>query len=245
MNADNSYERVPEATQLLTLPFLSAMAGLLERRAKNGGYRVTLHRTMCRDGSIYLQQVTDYFSSDSTKRVGSSRIFPVDRGIIGAAFRNRKLHRTAAFKNLESLEKALQADLRDENDPRDYKTVPYSYFAMPFLGRTEGEQSIQESVEKARFPLVILYAECFRENIFADDDLAGILCAMCNQYAETLDKLANVTLERIRNFSFPINDSVEVKSKDAPFRRLNSRPDEKFSPPFFERLRSFNFEFVV
>ncbi|MDR5856647.1 hypothetical protein P9239_00150 [Caballeronia sp. LZ062] len=238
-------ERVPEATQLLTLPFVSAVAGVLDERAGDNGFRVVLHRTMCRDGVTYLQQITNYVSSDPSRSKGSGRVFPVDKGIIGAAFINRKLHRTAAFTDLKSLEEALAADLLELNRSSDFDNVARSYFAMPFLGRTDGEQFKQEAEDNDLFPLAILYAECFHDNIFSDDRLTAVLNAMCRRFASTLDKLAAVQLERVRNFPFPINDSVEMRAEDEPYRRLNGHPDENILPPVFKTLRSFNFEFVV
>jgi hypothetical protein len=239
------YERVPEATQLLVLPFLAAVSGLLDNRASGAGYRVTLHRTMCRGDQIYLQQVVNYFSSDAGKIRGSGRIFPVDTGIIGAAFQSRKLHRTSKFKSDEALVEALKADLQSTNDSTILDDVAYSYFALPFLeaaGRDE-----QQDADGDRFPIIILFAECFRQNIFSDDALAAELCVMCTHYAATLDRLADSPLERVRNFPFSINEGKTVLANGRPFPKLNGIPDsdDKYKPPLLKVLKSLNFDFVA
>jgi hypothetical protein len=239
------YERVPEATQLLVLPFLAAVSGLLESRASGAGYRVTLHRTMCRGDQIYLQQVVNYFSSDAGKIRGSGRIFAVDTGIIGAAFQSRKLHRTSKFKSDEALVEALKADLQSTNDSRNSDEVPYSYFALPFLeapGKNERRDAGGDGL-----PLIILFAECFRQNIFSDDALAADLCVMCTHYAATLDRLADSPLERVRNFPFSISEGETVLANDQPFPKLNGTPDsdDEYKPPLLKVLKSLNFDFVA
>lgn len=238
------YERVPEATQLLVIPFLAAVSGLLASREPDADYRVTLHRTMCRDKQIYLQQVVNYFSSDAGKVRGSGRIFAVDTGIIGAAFKSCRLHRTSKFSSDEELVEALKDDLKRTNDPRNVDEVPYSYFALPFR---VAQDSVESNEGQEAFPAMILYADCFRHNIFSDDGLTKDLCAMSARYAAALDLLAHSPLERVRNFPFSIDESEVVLAGDEPFPRLNGRPEagSEVELPLLKVLKSLNFDFVA
>lgn len=75
-NSDK-YEDIAETTQLLVIPFLAGIAGILSVWGKQTGYRVTLHRTMCRHEKVYLQQTVNYIASSKGAERGSGRIFPV------------------------------------------------------------------------------------------------------------------------------------------------------------------------
>lgn len=239
-----SLDRVPEATQLLAMPFLAAVAGLIALYSRDAGYRVTLHRTISRDGRIYLQQVTNYLSSDAEAVDGSGRSFAVDHGIIGAAFADRKLHRTASFAGMNELEAALLEDAKTNSDA-DIAKIARSYFALPFLDRTGLEDIDKHSPVENRAPIMILYAECFKENIFAIDELARELTAACTKFAETLDLVTDSATENIRNFPFTIEGSAPVFDGETVYKRLNGKADFGISPPSLTRMRSFNFEFVA
>ena len=53
-------EPVPAATQLAVLPFTAAVAGFLQAGTPDPNLRVTMHRTMAREGRGYLQQLCAY-----------------------------------------------------------------------------------------------------------------------------------------------------------------------------------------
>ncbi|WP_454773173.1 hypothetical protein [Janthinobacterium tructae] len=237
----DTYEDIAETTQLLVIPFLAGIAGILSVWGRQTGYRVTLHRTMCRHDKVYLQQTVNYIASSKEAERGSGRIFPVDRGIIGAAFRSQKMHHTAQFSSDEALVAALGEDMRGSGDERLIDDVAYSYLAIPFLGRPD---SVTPSKDNDKLvPLAVLYAECYKENIFSDSALLRLLSAQCNQFSEQLDRIEGATLSHIRNFSYPIYDKSLELSGDSPYVKLNSIPDLDYTPPVFRNLKSINFQF--
>lgn len=237
----DTYEDIAETTQLLVIPFLAGIAGILSVWGKQTGYRVTLHRTMCRHDKVYLQQTVNYIASSKSAERGSGRIFPVDRGIIGAAFRSQKMHHTAQFASDGELVASLGEDMRRSGDERQIEDVAYSYLAIPFLGTPESITPCEENDKLV--PLAVLYAECYKENIFSDRALLRLLSAQCKQFSEQLDRIDGAILSHIRNFSYPIYDKSLELSGDSPYEKLNSIPDLDYTPPVFRNLKSINFQF--
>ncbi len=237
---DQGIENVPEITQLIVLPFLSGIAGVLANWGNKTGYRATLHRTMCRHDEVYLQQIVNYVSSDATKTTGAGRVFAVDTGIIGGAFHSKSMHHTRTFATREDHLSALNDSLIQSNEIEKVNAVGLSYLAIPFLGLPDSSRYELEITE--HIPLAILYAECFGENIFADDKLLEVISGQCNYFADVLDKIVEGLPDHVRNFSYPIYDKSLVIAGDAPYD-INKEPDTRFPSPTFKNLRSLNFQF--
>src|SRR5262249_21125172 len=129
-------EPVPAASQLAVLPLVAAVDGFLRQEGDIPGLRITIHRTMSREGNDYLQgylqQVCAYLGQDEPEWKGQvGRILPVDIGIIGAAFKNHLIWRTKHYPCFHELRPDLQKDIGDQKRPED---VACSFLAVPFLG---------------------------------------------------------------------------------------------------------------
>ncbi len=71
---NNNPEPVPAASQLAVMPFLAAVEGFLNISRAVPGLRITIHRTVNREGQIYLQ----------VNPMLNLRNFPHEPGIFGA-----------------------------------------------------------------------------------------------------------------------------------------------------------------
>jgi hypothetical protein len=144
-NADpcGNPEPVPPASQLAVLPFLAAVDRYLREDQEVPDLRVTVHRTMSREGRGYLQQVCAYLRKDGGDWRGKvGRTFAVDTEIIGTAYESGQLWRTKRFKDARGLHAAL------EKDSLSSDAVAQSWLAVPFLGP-------QDQVVLILMPIVI------------------------------------------------------------------------------------------
>jgi hypothetical protein len=223
-------EPVPPASQLAVLPFLAAVDGYLRADGDVPGLRITIHRAMNREGGGYLQQACEYINGaglDWSGKVG--RTFPVNEGIMGASYGNRRIWRTKHFQSREALLPVLTEDMKNTGDDRDPNTVAISYLAIPFLG-------------EKKEPVLILYADCMFLNFFSDDGRVRYLAAMCNGLCRLFDGLQNRPFSNLRNFPFPRGEPIQgtrtlyVSIQEA----LND-----IEPPYFRSVPSFNFEAAV
>jgi hypothetical protein len=220
-------EPVPSASQLAVLPFAAAVEGFLRGDGNPDRLRITVHRTMSREGNGYLQQACAYLpSQDGDWRTKVGRLFPVTEGIMGAAFENRLVWRTKHYPDRETLLVDLQASMRQTGDTRRTDNVGLSYFAIPFVGPTNEV-------------VLILYGECYTLNFFADDARLQRLTAMCYGLCGLFDWLQRDPFPNLRNF--PLQAGQLIKGQRTVYPRIQE-PVPSISPPRFEQVDSFNYE---
>lgn len=227
---DEQYENpepVPPASQLAVLPFVAAVDGFLREKGDVPGLRLTIHRTMSRGESGYLQQVCAYLRGDAPDWRGKvGRTFPVTQGIIGAAFRDGRIWRTTRYNKFNEFRDDLLKSMRETGDTRQLEDVALSYLAIPFLGP-------QDQV------VLILYAECQKFNFFADDNRIRRVTAMCRGFCRLFDWLQNEPFLNLRNF--PLQRGRPVRRKPTVYREIQ-RPVDLIEPPRFNEVPSFNYE---
>jgi hypothetical protein len=222
-------EPVPGATQLAALPFLAAVDGYLRRRAPEAqSLRITLHRVMSRDGDGYLQQVTAYLGSLEYRSANAGRVFAVTTGIIGRAYRDKRVVRTRRYDTEFNLMSDLTADLEDTGQAKEdlSKTVT-TFLAVPFLFGSDDEV------------VAILFADARAFNLFSDDEVVHAIMAQCDGFCRALDELISSPLPGIRNYR--LQQGKDVTESETAFPRLQETIDLR-PVPRFQRLRSFNFE---
>jgi hypothetical protein len=220
-------EPVPSASQLAVIPFLAAVNGLLNISHDVPGLRVTMHRTVNREGQIYLQQMCGYLKKgilDWEGKVG--RTFPVSFGIMGAAFKDRHVWRTKKFSSLDTFKALLAKDIEETMSGDDADKVAASFLAVPLLGPSDE-------------PVLILYADCDELNFFADDERVANVIAMGRGFCETFDWMQANPILNLRNFphepgDLGVGEPTVYASVQEPFTGI--------STPRFKSVVSFNYE---
>ncbi|RWF58944.1 MAG: hypothetical protein EOS50_01575 [Mesorhizobium sp.] len=218
-------EPVPPVSQLLALPFVSAVAGYLVNTAGCGNVRVTLHRLLTRDGLSYLQQICSY-AGDGFDHAKAGRLFIADEGIIGAAFADKVIVRTRRYDNEADWWRDYREDRKQVNDQRPELEHPVSFLALPFLDAAGTAVAC------------ILFAEVGGLNGFAGGSSLDVVLGMSRGYIELLDNLASRPLPRVRNYPLPIGRPVGGFSTVYP--RLQESVKDR-EPPRLAHLTSFNF----
>ena len=179
-------EPVPAASQLAVLPFLAAVDGFLRAEAKEPGLRITLLRAMSRESQGYLQQLCGYLDDNGVEWRGKvGRTFPVNEGIIGAAYGDSHIWRTKSFSSKDMTVDFLRKEMKGKVDP---ESSEISYLAIPFLGPQSD-------------PVLVLYAACFELNFFADNDRIKKVVSMCDGFCKLFDYLQVDNFPNLRNFS--------------------------------------------
>jgi hypothetical protein len=220
-------EPVPPASQLAVLPFLAAVDGYLRSQTRQPGLRTTLHRAMSREGEGYLQQVCGYIDDNGLEWKGKvGRTFPANEGIIGAAYGDGHVWRTKSFPTRDALMATLRKELEGRTDPEKFQI---SYLAVPFVGQTGA-------------PVLILYADSFELNFFADDERIDQVIRMCNGFCRLFDYLQRDSFPNLRNF--PLPPGKPVKGDQPVFASIQERL-KGAKPPMFGSLSSFNYEAAV
>lgn len=213
MNVHNHPEPVPPASQMAVLPFLSAVEGLLSATPVDK-LRLTIHRVMNREGQEFLQQVCPYLPLSDTSKATGGRTFPVNEGIMGAAYESRKMYRTGYHASDDALQQALKGE----------QTNAKSWLAMPFLGPDNQV-------------VLILFAECNTLNYFADDDRIGQIVAMAKGFCRLHDYLQDSPFANLRNF--PLQKGNPNRDGGGAFGV--QEPLDRELPKFIS-LTSFNYE---
>ncbi|MDF1501323.1 hypothetical protein [Roseisolibacter sp. H3M3-2] len=220
-------EPVPSASQLAVLPFLAALEGYLRRSDPTVALRLTLHRRMNRGGRIYLQQLCPYVGpTERANHSGVGRIFPVNEGIIGAAFATERVWRTRHYDTVSLLRADLAKDMERTKDRRDITTLPLSWLAIPFLGQSS-------------HTVLVLYADAHSLNFFAKSEQVAPLVAMCRGFCLLFDGLEESPFRNLRNFPFDVGEVF--KGSDTLYPTIQEELND-VAPPAFTRLDSFNFE---
>ncbi len=223
MTETNPYgnpEPVPPASQLAVLPFLAAVDGYLREDGEVPGLRITVHRAMSREGQGYLQQVCAYLREGGGQWQGKvGRFFAVDTGIIGAAYRTRKVWRTKPFRDINGFKCALTKECISSEE------VAQSWLAVPFLGP-------QDQV------VLILYADCMQLNFFADDARTRRVVAMSKGFCRLLDWLQRDPFENLRNF--PLEEGEPVHGAGGLYGCQESI--DSIDLPRLTEVPSFNYE---
>jgi hypothetical protein len=227
----NNPEPVPPASQLAVLPFVAAVDGFLREKDDVPGLRITVHRTMSREGDGYLQQICAYLRGDKPDWRGKvGRIFPVTIGIIGAAYDKQSIWRTREYSTPDELRVDLKQSMIEtgevENLDEQLDKAAISYLAIPFLGP-------QDQV------VLILYAECKEFNFFADDDRVGRVAAMCRGFCRLFDWLQKEPVSNLRNF--PLQKGRPITEKPTVYPLIQESVDS-IPPPRFNVVPSFNYE---
>jgi hypothetical protein len=228
--SDQPYRRpepVPYASQIAVLPFAAAVDGYLREKSEVPGLRVTLHRTMSQKGHGYLQQICPYLTGGGIDAGGTAgRIFPVNEGIMGEAYRSGCIWRTKKFATVEHVRAELRRSMPAAGDPRKAEEVALSYLAIPFLGPPEGV-------------VLILYADCNQLNFFADDDRVARVAAMCRGLCRLFDSLQKEPFPNLRNF--PLQRGHPTLGNRTSYENLHESLDT-VEPPELKEVRSFNYE---
>lgn len=220
-------EPVPAASQLAVIPFVAAVYGFLAAVEDVPKLRITMHRAVNREGQLYLQQVCGYVGKSGLDWRGKvGRTFPVDTGIMGAAFKTRQVWRTKKFTTSKLLRRALTIDIEKTKDGRDPATVETSFLAVPFLGPQNQ-------------PVLILYADCDELNFFADNKRVEQVTAMGNGFCRLFDQLQGEPFLNLRNF--PMQKGRPVKGKPTVYASVQE-PFLGALPPKFKIVPSFNYE---
>jgi len=220
-------EPVPSASQLAIIPFLAAVDGYLRETHDASGLRLTMHRAVNREGQGYLQQVCGYVKEEGLDWRGKvGRTFPVSEGIMGAAFKSRKIWRTKKFSSIRKLRASLAQDISKTKDGRDPATVEVSFLAVPFVGPKNQ-------------PVLILYADCKELNFFADDKRVASVAAMSKGFCRLFDMLQEEPFLNLRNF--PLRDGEPVKGRPTVYASVQEAV-ETIAPPKFKAVPSFNYE---
>ena len=219
-------EPVPAATQLAVLPFLGAVDGLLRRPLNVPDLRITVHRAMSREGQGYLQQMCGYLRRDGVDVQGAGRIFPVNEGIMGAAYETGQVWRTRSYADHAALLADLVEDMANAGDTGSPDEVAKSYLAVPFLG-PENEV------------VMILYADCNELNFFADDDQVRHVVEMCEGFCRLFDWMQKCPFPNLRNF--PLQKGTPVSGDRTVYPKLQEEM-QSLSPPRFSDVPSFNYE---
>jgi hypothetical protein len=223
-------EPVPPASQLAVLPFLAAVDGSLRDGSDVSKLRITAHRAISRQGKGYLQQVCGYLREDGVDRSGVGRILPVDEGIIGAAFGNGLIWRTKHYDNTVEFQNDKRESMPASGDSRAPAEVGESYLALPFLGP---EEQI----------VLILYADCYTLNFFADDDRIRRLVGMCRGFCRLFDWLHQDSFPHLRNF--PLQKGQPVIGSDRTVYKKIQECIDFIESPRFRSISSFNYEASV
>lgn len=218
MDRRNNPEPVPPASQMAVLPFLAAAQGLLSASAV-ANLRLTIHRVMYREGQEFLQQICPYLPFTAASSGTGGRIFPVNTGIMGAAYECKKLFRTRHFNSVEDLEDRLHAD----QSMSDAKTTK-SWVAIPFLGPDSQV-------------VLILYATCETLNFFADAVRIEQMVAMANGFCRLHDFLQDSPFANLRNF--PLQKGEPNRSGGGVY---GVQEPVEIELPRFQSLTSFNYE---
>jgi hypothetical protein len=221
-------EPVPLVSQLAVLPFLAGVDGFLRENGDVPGLRITVHRVMSREGQGYLQQVCAYINdagADWRGKVG--RTFPVNEGIMGAAYETGRVWRTKSFPTREALIPVMQEDMHGVGDQRDPDGVAIAYLAVPMLG-PQGEV------------VLILYADCNKLNFFVDEQLIRHVVAMCKGFCRLFDWLQHdLPFPNLRNL--PLQKGNPVRGNRTLYVSIQERVD-KIDPPKFKAVPFFNYE---
>src|SRR5579862_825361 len=221
-------EPVPAASQLAVMPFLAAVDGFLRQVHDVQRLRTTMHRAVNREGQLYLQQVCGYVGSDGLDWRGKvGRTFPVSEGIMGAAFKSRRIWRTKMLPTVKRVRELLAADIKKTKDGRDPSTVELSFLAIPFLGPQDE-------------PVLILYAGCDELNFFANDERVSSVAAMGKGFCQLFDWLQNnKPFLNLRNF--PLQKGQPVEGEPTVYASVQEAV-ENILPPKFQSVPSFNYE---
>ncbi len=213
MNLRNHPEPVPPASQMAVLPFLSAVEGLLSASIVDK-LRLTIHRVMYREGQEFLQQVCPYLPLTDASKATGGRTFPVNEGIMGAAYESRKLYRTRYHES----DKALREGLDDDS------AKAKSWIAIPFLGPDDQV-------------VLILFGECNTLNYFADDERISQMVAMANGFCRLHDYLHDSPFANLRNF--PLQKGKPNRDGGGAY---GVQEPVDIDLPKFQSLTSFNYE---
>jgi hypothetical protein len=222
-------EPVPPASQLMTLPFLSALDGFLRGSRKKLKLRMTLHRAMNREGQVFLQQVCAYVGPETKEdRTGTGRVFPVTFGIMGEAFSRSRVLRTRRFPSVAELRSAIAADMQTTGEPGDPRKKRLSWLAVPIVGPDNR-------------PVLVLFADTYAFNFFASDSKVASVLDMCRGFCRLIDALEEQPIPKLRNF--PFEDGVRVLETKTVYPTVQEEL-ENVAIPRLQSVGSFNYEAV-
>jgi len=224
---NNNPEPVPAASQLAVMPFLAAVEGFLNIGRAVPGLRITIHRTVNREGQLYLQQICGYVQKDRLDWQGKvGRTFPVSRGIMGAAFKDHHVWRTKKIASLTTLRSLLAKDIKKTKADDDPEKVAVSFLAVPLLGPSDE-------------PVLILYADCNELNFFADNARVANVVAMGRGFCGMFDWMQVNPMLNLRNF--PNQPGKFGAGKPTVYASVQESLTE-LQPPRFKSVVSFNYE---
>jgi hypothetical protein len=189
--------------------------------------RITMHRAVNREDQLYLQQTCGYIRSEGLEWRGKvGRTFKVSEGIMGAAFKTRRIWRTKMFPTIGQLRACLAGDIEKTKDDVDPATVEISFLAVPFLGPRDE-------------PVLILYADCNELNFFADDRRVATVVAMSLGFCRLFDFLQSEPFLNLRNF--PLQRGQPVEGEPTVYASVQESLSA-IDPPRFKAVPSFNYE---
>lgn len=219
-------EPVPPVSQLCALSFVSGVTGYLVDTLSLPEVRVTLHRSMTRDGKGYLQQLCAYGPVEaSLDHRAAGRMFTVTTGIMGKAYADLRVVRTRRYASEKDWRAHHRADCEKLGEVSTPEDRIRSYLAVPFLAPSGGTC------------VCVLYVEVSALNAFVEgNSLQGVM-GMCHGFRRLLDGLDSSPLPKVRNY--PLPQGEPFRAQQTVYPRLQEALDN-LAPPQFEHLPSLN-----
>ncbi|MFN3436063.1 MAG: NAD(P)-binding protein [Acidovorax sp.] len=234
-------EYLPGPTELLATAFCAAVAGaLLINHAPEKRLRVTLHRAMVFNGEELLQQACDYEGTANARGTVSAagRTFPAINGTIGQAYACRRIVRSVAGVSAENLNRAMGSVRLKEASREMSKEVSF-VLAIPLL---EPEKALIHTLPSP--VLGVLYIDSTDRDYFVDDQTLRHIVSMASVFIQTLDRLANSPVDRVKNVPLAeLADTIDPpKDLPASVKGIISLVDELDSPRLQNPLQ-LNFDY--
>jgi hypothetical protein len=182
-----------------------------------------MHRILNTGQKQYLQQITNYLGYGVG---GAGRVFPMGTGVIGEAYRKKRVVRTKYYEDQHEFELDLAQSVASANEGKDPQNEPRSNLAIPFGGA-------------GGTIVLILYADSFTFNHFANASVLDDLLGMCCGYANTIDSLQKQPLGLIKNF--PLLPADDAQSESTLYSLIQEVLLDTEIPQL-KTLSSFNFE---
>lgn len=182
-------EFVPPATMLLATTAMSTLADIMVERLLGGPtnvdgrdssprFRITMHRVIRLGDKEWFQQITPYkgLLADGQEG-GSSRIFPVEAGIVGLAVRTG---RAVVFRREQSRFEEMKAKIRFEKLlAQPIQVHVDSIVACPFFYAPD-----ERSGRKVAF---VIFADTSEKEFF-DDDVLRMMYAACKGFVRNIEE---------------------------------------------------------
>lgn len=235
-------EYLPSPTQAIAASFCSAVVGYLAHdHPSDSRLRVTFHRTLLIGEEQVLQQCCEYdgIKLDDDAPNAAGRTFPANHATIGAAYVLRKVFRTGAGAENETISRDMEK-LQLNDSSREMAPSVRSIAAIPVIGQTRQEYK-RASTETV---IGVLYLDSGQVSYFSDDDRMTTLVTMTKQFATRLSSFADTTAGRVANNAFWRGTTtigpLQLTADQATLETLEAAPQ---APPVAKDMPQINFDF--